>query len=532
VLFPYNHGTHPLFQFITGSSQGGSENLTETLTNSPGARQPVRRSVSYQLMAQLIGLASSLAALPILSRYLGLAGFGVYVTVSAFVSLMTTFTDLGVGATAVREVSSGRLKDGPTSTTAAILRCANAVVVITIGVGIAIAQGQSRDVVIGLILSTISIVATCASSAGGTTIFQIKGRFGWTVVNAAVQAPIWIISVLVIVAAHLSVLYVFVALGFASVVGTIISLTTARRLLDHPPAFDLSIARLLLRQGAPLGVAAMLAATYYRVDTVILSSIAGTVAVGLYGASYRFIDQVRQVASFVGVAYHPIFSRESQNEATFRAELGRLVRLASLFGATASIGLFAGAELATRIMFGARFVGASGLLRILSLAVLPMFLNNSIPYSMIARRKQVIYVPINAAALIFNVSGNYLLIPHFGSVASAVLTDLTELLVLMLSLTAMRRAFGFLPSLRSFFGAGAALLVAGGAYLVAVQLNYFLAAAGSLAVYVALLLIFRVVDVQTIKGLSERAMKSVGKWRARQQTGEASMWLFSRRRRL
>lgn len=468
-------------------------------TERSGTRQSVRLSVSYQLAAQLIGLTSALAALPILSRYLGLAGFGIYVTVMSFVSLMTTFTDLGIGATAVREVSSGRLKDGPTSSTAVVIRSTNAVVVIVIGIGIAIALGEAREVVIGLILSSISIVATCASSAGGTTIFQIKGRFGWLAVNAAVQAPIWIISVLVIVALHLSVLYVFVALGLSSIVGAIISLTTAGRLLDHPPAFDLSIARLLLRQGAPLGVAAMLAAAYYKVDAIILSSIAGTVAVGLYGASYRFIDQVRMVASFVGVAYHPIFSRESQNDATFRAELGRLVRLASLVGATASIGLFAAAELATRIVFGERFVGASGLLRILSLAVLPMFLNNSLPYSMIARRKQAIYVPISAAALVFNVVGNYLLIPHFGSVASAVLTGLTEVLVLSLSLTAMRTTFGFLPSMGSLFGAGASLFVAVGTYLATVSNSYVLAAAGSLGVYVALLLILGVVDVRRIK---------------------------------
>ena len=127
-------------------------------------------------------------------------------------------------------------------------------------------------------------------------------------------------------------------------------------------------------------------------------------------------------------------------------------------------------------MFGSRFGGAPGLLRILALAVLPMFLNNSIPYSMIARRKQLVYVPINLAALGFNVGGNLLLIPHFGAIASAALTGLTEVVVLALSLTAMRRAFGFLPPLRPFLkvsiGLGAACLV----YLALSELSYILAA--------------------------------------------------------
>ncbi|HLZ09555.1 MAG TPA: hypothetical protein VKT80_13255, partial [Chloroflexota bacterium] len=71
------------------------------------------------------------------------------------------------------------------------------------------------------------------------------------------QAPIWVASIL---PAHLSVLAVFEAFGASSVVGAVISLSTARRLLDHPPRLEFSIARELLRQGAPLGIASMLAA--------------------------------------------------------------------------------------------------------------------------------------------------------------------------------------------------------------------------------------------------------------------------------
>jgi O-antigen/teichoic acid export membrane protein len=486
------------------------DSATGSLASDPprpqhsAARQSVRRSVTYQLLAQLIGLGSALAALPLLSRYLGVAGFGTYVIVMSFVSLMTTFTDFGIQATAVREIASGRLMDGPTGASAAVLRSINAVVIIAIGIGVAIGMGQPREVVLGLILSSVSIVATCAGSAGGTTIFQSKGRFGWLAVIAAVQAPIWIVSIVVIVAGHLSVLYVFVALGVSSLVGMVISLLSARRLVTHPPAFDLAIIKLLLRQGAPLGVAAMLAASYYKVDTIILSSLAGAVAVGLYGAAYRFIDQIRQVASFVGVAYHPIFSREARNEPAFRGELARLVRVASLVGATGAIGLFATAEIATRLMFGARFAGAPSLLRILSLAVLPLFLNNSIPFAMIARQKQNIYVPINAAALLFNFVGNYVLIPHFGSVASAVLTGSTEVLVLALSLAAMRRAFGSLPPLDSLFRTGVALLGGCAFYLLVENSSYPAAALGSLFLYACCLFLLRVIDLKTIRGYAEQ----------------------------
>jgi len=66
------------------------------------------------------------------------------------------------------------------------------------------------------------------------------------------------------------------------------------------------------------------------------------------------------------------------------------------------------------------------------------------------------------------------------------LTGLTEVLVLALSLTAMRRSFGYLPTLRPVFGAGLALGTACAVHLAESDLSYPVAAAGSLVTYAAI----------------------------------------------
>ncbi|HLZ09883.1 MAG TPA: polysaccharide biosynthesis C-terminal domain-containing protein, partial [Chloroflexota bacterium] len=153
---------------------------------------------------------------------------------------------------------------------------------------------------------------------------------------------------------------------------------------------------------------------------------------------------------------------------------------------------------------------APSLLRILSLAVLPMFLNNSIPYSMIARRKQMIYVPINFAALVFNIGGNLLLIPHFGARASAGLTGLTELLVLALSLTAMRCAFGFLPPLQPLIAVFFSLLAACAVYLAASNLSYILGAVSSLATFAGVIIALRLVEPRAAWDFGAFAVRRIG----------------------
>jgi O-antigen/teichoic acid export membrane protein len=454
-------------------------------------------------------MASSLAAVPILSRYLGVAGFGVYATVNTFITLTLTVTDLGLGATAVREVAAGRLEDGPTATTAGLIRPLFAVPILLISLGIAATMGQPREVVLGLALSSIYVLTTSAAAAGPTMIFRVKGRFGWTAINAAVQAPLWIASILFIVFAHMTVLSVFVAMGLSAVITLIISALASYKLLDTAPRFNGNLARSLIVQGWPLGVASILAAAYYKIDTIILSAVAGSLAVGLYGAAYRFIDQTRVIASYIGIAYHPLLAKDAGDESAFRQRLGVLTKSVSLAGATAAVGLFALAEPATRILFGQRFVDAPGLLRILSLAIFPMFLNNTIPYAMIARRRQEYYIPINLVALIFNVVGNLVLIPHFGSVASAILTGLTETLVLTMSLAAIWKTMGFLPPLETTAGLGLSLAVGCAIYLVVHPLSSLLATLGCLISFSGLVLALRLVEVSTIVSVATRAVSKI-----------------------
>jgi O-antigen/teichoic acid export membrane protein len=118
-----------------------------------------------------------------------------------------------------------------------------------------------------------------------------------------------------------------------------------------------------------------------------------------------------------------------------------------LCGALLTIGLFVLAEPLTNLLFGARFGDTPPLLRVLSLAVLPMFLNNVIPYAMIAQRRQAVYIWINLGALVVNLGGNLLLIPRFGPLASAWLTVLTECVVLCVSLIAVWSVLRFVPGL-------------------------------------------------------------------------------------
>jgi O-antigen/teichoic acid export membrane protein len=369
---------------------------------------------------------------------------------------------------------------------------------------------QSSAVVSGILISGLYLLAVCLGAAGPGVIFRVRGSFGWTVVAAAVEAPLWIGAVLIVAVTHVGPLGAIAALGITSAASLVVSAQAARSLLDGPLRFDRHVAKSLLRQGVPLGIASLLAASYYRVDSIVLAALAGTAAVGLYGAAYKFVDQARAVASYLGVAFYPTLAHEAGDEGAFRARVASVARIAATVGAVFAAVFFVGADLATRVLYGSRFAAASGLLRILAFAIFPMLLNNTIPYVMIAQRRQAIYVWINLVAFLLNVGANILLIPTYGATASAWLTAITEAVVLALSLVAIRHTLGFLPPFGIPIRAAASAALACCAYTVTAGLSPVLAFGTFGIVLSGLFVLLRVVDIYQ---LADLMASRLGRWR-------------------
>src|SRR3990167_10865464 len=73
------------------------------------------RKVAYNTAAQVVGRAANtvlaIITIGLLTRYLGVAGFGEYTTVFAFVGLFNTFADFGFMMVLLRELGAGRVSE-------------------------------------------------------------------------------------------------------------------------------------------------------------------------------------------------------------------------------------------------------------------------------------------------------------------------------------------------------------------------------------------------------------------------------------
>jgi O-antigen/teichoic acid export membrane protein len=179
-----------------------------------------------------------------------------------------------------------------------------------------------------------------------------------------------------------------------------------------------------LREVAPLGVAVLLSAIYFRCDVYFVERWHGLDTVGLYNAAFRIVEALRLIPAAVMAVMFPVFCT-TRTWQPARSVLTVLVPI-SVIGA-AAIALTAPAIL--ELAYGSRFAIAAPALALLAAALPFFFANYVLTHQVIAWDGQRAYLGVTAAALATNLAANALLIPAGGMRGAALATLLTEVVV-------------------------------------------------------------------------------------------------------
>jgi O-antigen/teichoic acid export membrane protein len=184
---------------------------------------------------------------------------------------------------------------------------------------------------------------------------------------------------------------------------------------------------------------------YDRLDIVLLSKLAGDYATGIYGAAYRAIGMVQLLPYGVLYSLLPTLSRGNSAEAGQRERLEKAMGLllSSAFVIVLATTVFADA-LVPRLL-GAPFAESAAALKILIWAVILRYFNYAVNISLLAGGHEKVFVVTSAVSLAVNVIGNLVFIPMFSWRAAAVLTIVTELVLLAQNAYWLRRATGAVP---------------------------------------------------------------------------------------
>jgi O-antigen/teichoic acid export membrane protein len=445
----------------------------------------VVRNTLVQLLPPFVRAALGLALAVILSRYLGVNGFGQYALVFAYVLVFWgIFSDWGVGTVCLREISRGgssrtELIGGAASLQVLIATGAYLLMLLSLIVTRYPAPVTESIAIYGLIilLNPLDILALP---------FQAELKVG-RLVAPAVTGSIVAFGLALIVVSLRGPLPALAAAAFAGLLVqyawvTIISVRNLPGL--RASRFNWNY---YLSEGWPLGLATI-AGTFFQTGPVVALSFLSLESVGLFNAASRIPQQLNLLPVIVRVSTFPILS---EAWVTDRRRFMRLVNtllgaslLISVPLALLGIGL---AEPLVRAMFGPAFSGAALPFKILMASFAITFPSIVLGEAMIAAGFQRVNLLVNLAGMPVLVVLLFALLPLGGAVgAAAAVVAIIAFIAAATLITAPRLLEARISLVPLLFGTaaaalGAAILVLAGG-LGAIPAAFLAAAAAALVI--------------------------------------------------
>jgi O-antigen/teichoic acid export membrane protein len=191
----------------------------------------------------------------------------------------------------------------------------------------------------------------------------------------------------------------------------------------------------------------LLATIFFRIDVLLLKPMKGDTVVGYYGAAYKYIDGLNIIPAYFTQAIFPLMSRFA---ASARDSLMRAYVLSLRLLLMVALPIAAGTPFIARelilILGGGDYLPDSMIALQLIIWFLPFsFVNSVTQYVLIAIDQQGFLTKAFLIGVTFNIAANLLVIPTFSYKGAAVVTVLSELVLLIPFYYAVRKHLAPLP---------------------------------------------------------------------------------------
>jgi O-antigen/teichoic acid export membrane protein len=388
--------------------------------------------------AQLVRAVSRLLFALIVARALGPEQFGVYTLLLAVVEIAAVVSGIGYGDYATREAAKDRRMGWGLGEQLTWLRIAYAIPFAGLALGLLWLLSYPRLVLVG----TAWILLTLVPRALTETIQGVLRGTGncWEYIALdVVFGSVLVLGAGVILARGGGVLMVVaIELAAATAAGTAAFALTVRLRTKERIRLEWSA---LLKKSFVFNLYPFVITLYDRVDVLLLSKLGGDYATGIYGAAYRPLSMVQILPYGILYSLLPALSRgDWRGAARERLERAMGLLLSAAFLIVLATMIFADALVP--LLLGVRFVEAAAALKILIWAVILRYLNYGLNMGLLAAKRERVFVMSSSVSLAVNFIGNMIFIPMFSWRAAAVLTIITELVVLNMNLYWLRQVTG------------------------------------------------------------------------------------------
>lgn len=387
-----------------------------------------------QVIGKVITAGSALIISALLARALGQGGFGEFTLMTSYAALFYMAADFGFNGIVLRQ-AKGQFEELRSRFRSLLgLRLIYSLVLIFIALAILSFLPFSPLLKLATIVTILTIM-TQAIFTTANLVFQFKLRYDLSVVAAVVGSLLNLSLIYLLVQGDINLLAVAGCYVVSGVVMALVALGLARTITSTlSPDFNAGRWGQIIFATLPVGLTLVFNLIYFRADVFILSFFKSSADVGIYGSAYKIFEVVLVLPVFFMNALYPhLVSTYEGNRDQFR----QMVRWSiigltgsSVFGAALGIMLAPGI---VRLIYGDSFGEAVIPLQVLLASAPIYYLSSLYMWLLILLRRQKTMALVYGLGMMLNIALNIYFVPIYSYVAAAIITGVSEAVILLLT---------------------------------------------------------------------------------------------------
>lgn len=455
-----------------------------------------------QVISKVIATALGLAAVAIMTRYLGKEGFGQYTTIVTFLSFFAIIADLGLTLVTVQMISRPSVDEHKILSNLFSLRFVSAIIFLGLAPLVIIFFPYDPIIKLGVAVTALSFffIALNQILVG---LFQKNLRMDKVSIAEVVSRIVLVAGVVLVWHFDLGLINIMTATVIASAVNFLLHYSFSRNFVRIKLHFDLAVWKKIIKQSWPLALTIIFNLIYLKTDTLILSLIKSQAEVGIYGATYKVIDVLITFPfMFAGIVLPIMTARWAlSNKEGFKNVLQRSFDMMAIIAIPLVIGTQFVAKDVMVLVASQEFAPSGAVLQILIIAAGLIFLGCMFAHAVIALDKQKKIIPVYIFTAITAVIGYLIFIPRYSYFGAAWVTIYSEISITLASFYLVWKYAQFFPNLKVVGRSLAASLIMASALYLISSWNLFLVLSLAVLVYFIMLYLFKGIDKQVIMDL-------------------------------
>lgn len=440
-------------------------------------------------------------------HYLGASVFGELYFALTFVSLIGTVTD-GFGIQIIRDIAPKPENAARYCSNILLIKFVLWLIIYILMLLVSWRLGYSLDVRIlvaicgfdllcNVIVSTFvsvqyALESIAPSVVGGLIEKAIVTLLGFLLLRLG--AGVWVMAALFVI---------------GSLVNLAWQVTWYLQRIRSRFVIDFKLIRKLVKADIPFLLTSLLMTGYNSIDTVILSLLTNSTVLGFYGAATRVTGATVFLPNIImATVMYPIIAKlATTSDAEMKLALEKSLNFLLLCVMPISTIFVVAAPNIIKILYGGGFTAAVPALQALAPCLIFVSINYAFSIVVLSKRQDKALPITSIVALAFNIVLNLIVIPRFQAAGPAIVTSLTELLVLAINAFIIPRSVFPLGSLPAIFKMLIASLLMAVVILLLHTLSIFIILPISMLVYLLTALVLRVLPWEDYKAVYNAVLR-------------------------